>query len=250
VKLAVPKGRSIPSKPDNPSAADPYAAWTEYFKQYPEYYEAMMKAYSNPATLAAYYNQYYGSSHPGGAPASGVGPEAGGYDPSQYAALMAAMTGNIATEREQSASSSADKIPPGGDSYRPLESRGDRPYGYPRRSTRSKSRSRSRSRSPRSHSRSPSRERFNGRRRTREHDRGRDNGRDHRRYSNNELQDSGVNHEQAARYYPASPRYAPYPGESYRPMENFPNHEPLGLQNPDIRPYHPSEHAPDRRRGH
>lgn len=29
---------------------------------YPEYYEAMMKAYNNPAAMAAYYSQYYNQS--------------------------------------------------------------------------------------------------------------------------------------------------------------------------------------------
>ncbi|PJF19796.1 Hrp1p [Paramicrosporidium saccamoebae] len=93
VKLAVPKGRTVSTKSDaSNNGSDPYAAWTEYFKQYPEYYEAMMKAYSNPATMAAYYSQYYGSSQSGGVPPM---PASGAYDPTQYAALMAAMGGQM-----------------------------------------------------------------------------------------------------------------------------------------------------------
>ncbi len=43
-------------------ASDPYAAWAEYYKANPEYYEKMVKAYSDPAAMSAYYSQYYGAS--------------------------------------------------------------------------------------------------------------------------------------------------------------------------------------------
>lgn len=63
--MAVPKGKPVVSAHSQPaSQPDPYAAWAEYFRQNPEYYEAMMKAYSDPTALASLYSQYYGQNNP------------------------------------------------------------------------------------------------------------------------------------------------------------------------------------------
>lgn len=46
------------------SSTENYAAWTEYLKANPEYYEKLMAAYAcNPESLNAYYRQMYGGHH-------------------------------------------------------------------------------------------------------------------------------------------------------------------------------------------
>lgn len=184
--MAVPKGKPVPGSAKTDSNNDPYAAWAEYFKQYPEYYEAMMKAYSNPATMAAYYSQYYGSTYPGAAPGPASMPTSmefpnnGPYDPTQYAGLMSAVSGapNVSIDTP------IDYRPPGttverfsgGDYYRSHGNRPERRHERSRRRSRSRSptsshsRSRSRSRG-RNRSRSPSRDHHRDRRRDRTYQR-------------------------------------------------------------------------------
>lgn len=162
IKMAVPRARGsgggagsrhsegLVTSPGN-SSADPYAAWAEYFKQNPEYYEAMMKAYSDPAAMAAYYNQYYGQS---GAPGGGDVP---GY-PAQTDASSGGGSGAYEAALEQSNNPSehyaleAEAHREDGHGYAEDSGRG---YERDRRRT---FRSRSRSASPRrgrSRSRSP-----------------------------------------------------------------------------------------------
>lgn len=162
--MAVPKGRARQQQQHQtqsaPAANDPYAAWAEYFKQHPEYYETYMKAYGNPATMAAYYNQYYagGMPNPNAISNSSHFPSHMGNlqdttpynnDPTKYVSDEPRRT-----DRNRSRSPMHDDSPPKGRSrdYDRRKDEHERSYRRdesPRRSNRHQSRSRSRSRSPR-----------------------------------------------------------------------------------------------------
>lgn len=142
--MAVPKGKASAFKSPavvSSGANDPYSAWTDYLKQYPEYYDAMIKAYSNPAAMAAYYNQYYGNSQ--GSSASFPGD-------------ANAITDDTTAYSQQGIPITSHYIPPGEEVY-PKNIACEYPSdNIEHRNIKSRSRSRSRSRSPRRHrSRSP-----------------------------------------------------------------------------------------------